>query len=229
MTAALSPLALGDVQWLVVCYVLVYGSLMLVCGKLGDLFGHRRIFRIGLLASAVGCAACAVAPDWVSFLGARVAQGVGTALALSCTPALATSLLSMAASRISAEIERLESDKALLSSRERLALAVEGSQLALWDLNVATGEVFISERWGAMAGESPEATQTTLAKLFGAVHPEDQQAVERAYRDVLTGAVPFYGVTHRVQRADGTVIWVRSHGKVSQRDANGRALRLVGT
>ena len=41
-------LALGDVQWLVICYVLVYGSLMLVCGKLGDLFGHRLIFRIGL-------------------------------------------------------------------------------------------------------------------------------------------------------------------------------------
>ena len=47
-------LALADVQWLVVCYVLVYGSLMLVCGKLGDLFGHRRIFRIGLVLSALG-------------------------------------------------------------------------------------------------------------------------------------------------------------------------------
>ena len=34
-------LALVDVQWIVICYVLVYGSLMLVCGKLGDLFGHR--------------------------------------------------------------------------------------------------------------------------------------------------------------------------------------------
>ena len=85
-------LALGDVQWLVICYVLVYGSLMLVCGKLGDLFGHRLIFRIGLVISAVGCAACAAAPDWPLFLWARAAQGVGTALALSCTPALATSL-----------------------------------------------------------------------------------------------------------------------------------------
>jgi MFS family permease len=85
-------LALGDVQWIVICYVLVYGSLMLVCGKLGDLFGHRRIFRIGLFVSALGCAACAMAPDWRLFLMARAAQGVGTALALSCTPALATSL-----------------------------------------------------------------------------------------------------------------------------------------
>ncbi len=85
-------LALGDVQWLVICYVLVYGSLMLVCGKLGDLFGHRLIFRIGLVISAIGCAACAAAPDWPLFLWARAGQGIGTALALSCTPALATSL-----------------------------------------------------------------------------------------------------------------------------------------
>lgn len=85
-------LALVDVQWLVICYVLVYGSLMLVCGKLGDLFGHRLIFRLGLAASAVACAACALAPSWPLFLLARAAQGIGTALAISCTTALAVSL-----------------------------------------------------------------------------------------------------------------------------------------
>ena len=85
-------LALADVQWLVICYVLVYGSLMLVAGKLGDLFGHRLVFQIGLAISAVGCAACAAAPDWPLFLWARAVQGIGTALALACTPALATSL-----------------------------------------------------------------------------------------------------------------------------------------
>src|SRR5437868_12312370 len=65
---------------------------MLVCGKLGDLFGHRLIFRIGLAISAIACAACAAAPDWPLFLWARASQGIGTALVLSCTPALATSL-----------------------------------------------------------------------------------------------------------------------------------------
>lgn len=85
-------LALADVQWLVICYVLVYGSLMLVAGKLGDLFGHRLVFQAGLAISAIGCAACAVAPDWSLFLWARGVQGIGTALALAGTPALATSL-----------------------------------------------------------------------------------------------------------------------------------------
>ena len=65
---------------------------MLVCGKLGDLFGHRLIFRLGLALSVIGLTACALAPDWPLFLWARAGQGVGTALALSCAPALATSL-----------------------------------------------------------------------------------------------------------------------------------------
>src|SRR5437588_10513843 len=77
-------LALGDVQWLVVCYVLVYGSLMLVCGKIGDLVGHRLIFRTGLVVTAVGCGACAVAPDWSLFLLARTVHAIGTAVALAC-------------------------------------------------------------------------------------------------------------------------------------------------
>jgi MFS family permease len=72
--------------------VLVYGSLMLVCGKLGDLVGHRLVFRVGLIVSAIGCAACAAAPSWSLFLWARAGQGVGTALALACGPALSTSL-----------------------------------------------------------------------------------------------------------------------------------------
>jgi MFS family permease len=78
------PAGAGDVQWLVICYVLVYGSLMLVCGKLGDLFGYRLIFRIGS-ASRAGCVACAMAPTGAVPV-ARASQGVGTALALSCTP-----------------------------------------------------------------------------------------------------------------------------------------------
>ncbi len=143
--------------------------------------------------------------------------------------ALATSLVSMTAARVSAEMERIDNDRALLRSRERLELAVEGSQLALWDLNVKTGEVFLSERWAAMLGETPAATLTTLARLFARVHPEDQRAVERAYQSAVNGAVPFYEVTHRSLRDDGGFVWVRSHGKVSQRDSAGNALRLVGT
>lgn len=85
-------LPLEMIQWIIICYVLTYSSLMLVAGKLGDRYGRRRIFKLGLTVSCVGLAACAAAPSFELLLPARVAQGLGVALAIACGPALATSL-----------------------------------------------------------------------------------------------------------------------------------------
>jgi MFS family permease len=83
-------LALPDIQWLVICYVLTYGSLMLGIGRVGDIFGHVRVFRAGLVVSAVACLLCAVAPSYPWLLAFRVLQGIGAALVISCGPALVT-------------------------------------------------------------------------------------------------------------------------------------------
>jgi MFS family permease len=80
------------IQWLIICYVLTYGSLLLAVGRIGDVFGHARVFRFGLAWSAVAFVACALAPSYGALLGARVMQGVGAALVLGCGPALATGL-----------------------------------------------------------------------------------------------------------------------------------------
>jgi EmrB/QacA subfamily drug resistance transporter len=85
-------LPLEMIQWIIICYVLTYSSLTLIAGKLGDRYGRRRIFKIGLAASCIGLAACSLAPSFGALLPARVAQGLGTALAIACGPALATSL-----------------------------------------------------------------------------------------------------------------------------------------
>ena len=85
-------LQLQSIQWVAIAYVLTYACIMLVCGRLGDLFGHRRVFRAGLAVSIVALALCALAPTYPWLLAYRVLQGVGTALVLSCGPALATAL-----------------------------------------------------------------------------------------------------------------------------------------
>ncbi len=89
ITAAFA-LSLPDIQWVVVCYVLTYASLMLGFGRLGDIFGHRRVFAAGLICNAVGLALCAAAPSFGWFLAFRVVQGIGAALTLACGPALIT-------------------------------------------------------------------------------------------------------------------------------------------
>ncbi len=81
---------LTDIQWVVICYVTTYAALMLVCGKLGDLFGYRRVFAIGLAMATVALALCALAPTFGWLLFFRFLQGLATALVVSCAPALAT-------------------------------------------------------------------------------------------------------------------------------------------
>jgi MFS family permease len=85
-------LEVPQIQWLVICYVLTYGALLLAVGRIGDVFGHARVFRFGLAWSVVAFVACALAPTYEWLLAARVLQGVGAALVLGCGPALATSL-----------------------------------------------------------------------------------------------------------------------------------------
>ncbi|WP_165585359.1 MFS transporter [Roseococcus sp. SYP-B2431] len=85
-------LTVPDIQWIVICYVLTYGSLMLVVGRLGDIFGDARVFRFGLAWSAVSYLLLTVIPGYEALLVCRILQGIGAALVLGCGPALATVL-----------------------------------------------------------------------------------------------------------------------------------------
>jgi EmrB/QacA subfamily drug resistance transporter len=85
-------LSIPAIQWVIIAYTLTYAALMLVFGRVGDMLGYRRIFLTGSGWSAVAFVVCAMAPSYHALLAARVMQGVGAALVLSCGPALATSL-----------------------------------------------------------------------------------------------------------------------------------------
>ena len=56
-------LPIADIQWVVISYTLTYAALMLVCGRAGDLFGHRPIFLIGCTTSALAFVCCTIAPS----------------------------------------------------------------------------------------------------------------------------------------------------------------------
>ncbi|HEX6787514.1 MAG TPA: MFS transporter [Acidimicrobiales bacterium] len=72
--------SLTDLQWVVTAYLLTLGSLLVLGGSLGDLFGRRRVFVIGLTGFALTSALCAVAPTANLLIAARLLQGVAAAL-----------------------------------------------------------------------------------------------------------------------------------------------------
>src|SRR5438094_1885824 len=69
-----------DVQWVIEAYSLLLAALLLVGGSLGDHYGRRRVFLIGVALFAVASARCGLAPNIDQLIVARAAQGLGAAL-----------------------------------------------------------------------------------------------------------------------------------------------------
>jgi EmrB/QacA subfamily drug resistance transporter len=69
-----------NLEWTVNAYVVVFASLILLGGKLGDRFGRKRIFMVGLVIFTVSSAACALSTTDSQLIGFRAVQGVGGAL-----------------------------------------------------------------------------------------------------------------------------------------------------
>jgi DHA2 family methylenomycin A resistance protein-like MFS transporter len=79
---------MSTLQWVVDIYNLAYASLILTGGTLGDLFGRRRVFLIGVGIFAAGSIICAVAPDAIVLVLGRGIAGIGAALLLPVAPAI---------------------------------------------------------------------------------------------------------------------------------------------
>ncbi len=79
----------GHVQWIVVSYLLAITSLIVVAGRLGDLWGRRRMLLVGIALFTVASALCGAATSLGLLIAARAAQGLGAALMMALTLALA--------------------------------------------------------------------------------------------------------------------------------------------
>jgi EmrB/QacA subfamily drug resistance transporter len=80
----------ANLSWVVTGYALAFGGLLLLGGRLGDLFGRRRVFMIGVALFAVASALGGIAQNEAMLLGSRGLQGVGAALASPTALALIT-------------------------------------------------------------------------------------------------------------------------------------------
>src|SRR5213593_2166259 len=70
-----------SLAWVVNAYLLTYGGFLLLGGRLGDLFGHRRLFLAGITLFTVASLACGLSTTQGFLIGARSVQGIGGAIA----------------------------------------------------------------------------------------------------------------------------------------------------
>jgi len=121
-------------------------------------------------------------------------------------------------------------ERALTEARDRLQLALEGSSASLWDTDLRSNEIFVSEGPAGVLGEPLGDTRATVDVFKLVVHPEDLPRVERESMRAVKGTIDEYALEHRVRSATGGWKWVYSRGRVMERDPKtGRALRMTGT
>src|SRR5437763_7951171 len=84
-------------QWIVDAYLLTLGSLILVGGSLGDIFGELRMFTLGVASFGLASVLCAVAPDSTTLIVFRGLQGIAGALLTPASLAVITATFSGAA------------------------------------------------------------------------------------------------------------------------------------
>lgn len=128
-----------------------------------------------------------------------------------------------------ASIGLREREAFLKGDRERYAFALEGANDGLWDWNMATGEVWYSERWQTMLGYAPGEIAQHFSAWEALVHPDDKRGVLDALEAHRCGHAASYSAEHRLRHKDGSWLWILTRGKIVSRASGGRPLRAVGT
>lgn len=134
------------------------------------------------------------------------------------------------ASGVMADIDdRRKVEQALRESEERLKLALEASNDGLYDWNVRTNEVFLSDRYFTMCGYDPAGMPHTVDGTKMIIHPEDVPLYEKILSDYRKGRIERHELELRQLHKEGQYVWILSRGRVVGKDEKGRNLRVIGT
>jgi PAS domain S-box-containing protein len=124
---------------------------------------------------------------------------------------------------------RQETERELRESRERLHMAIESTELGLWELNIQTGDAVHDPRALAMIGFTSEEAPPTLDFWGSRCHSDDLSRIRKAFNDHVKGITPLYQCEYRILAKSDEWKWVASRGKVIELDENGNPLRMAGT
>ncbi|MBT0963140.1 PAS domain S-box protein [Denitromonas iodatirespirans] len=125
---------------------------------------------------------------------------------------------------------RRQAEEALQASKERWRFALEGARDGVWDWDLQTGELYLSERDMAILGyEGEDGAHSHIDQWAERVHPDDRAVRHAALAQYLAGEAPLYTCECRLRGRDGRWRWLQTRGRVASRAADGTALRLIGT
>jgi len=122
-----------------------------------------------------------------------------------------------------------EQELKLKISEERFKFALETSTSGIWDWDVKAGTVHYSPQ-SLKILELDAANNMAAAERWNEiVHPDDLENYYKLIEEHFDNKTPFYENFHRVLTSKNKYKWILSRGKVIERDANGKPLKVIGT
>ncbi|NPD44779.1 PAS domain S-box protein [Lentimicrobium sp. S6] len=125
--------------------------------------------------------------------------------------------------------ERVSTQKALSESEETLRLALDSSKQGIYDFNIQTGEIKVSDSYIIMIGHNPKTFIETNEKWTNRLHPNDVNHVLKNYSDYIEGKIPAYRIEFRIKTKQGKWKWILSMGSIVEYTEDGKPLRMLGT
>jgi diguanylate cyclase (GGDEF)-like protein/PAS domain S-box-containing protein len=123
----------------------------------------------------------------------------------------------------------IQAQEQVVESEKRLQQVMEITREGVWDWDILSGKVIHNSQWYRTLLYSPEELPDTVQTFVELIHPEDREAVWERLNKLLEGTSKSYHSEHRLIRNDGKIIWVHDRGGVVARDADGNALRVIGS
>ena len=111
---------------------------------------------------------------------------------------------------------------------QRMALATDAASIGVWDWEVAADRWFFSATYFTMLGYAPDVDNCDRQIWIDRVHPDDRDTVLAAMQQAREGRHSTYQYEARILHANGTYRSIQSIGRVLERDASGRASRMMG-
>nr|WP_256260979.1 GGDEF domain-containing phosphodiesterase [Shewanella sp. NIFS-20-20] len=117
----------------------------------------------------------------------------------------------------------------LKDSEHRWFFAVEGSRNGIWDWNIITGDVYLSDRWKEIVGFDSHEIEHNYQAWESRIHPDDKAQVLAELKAYISGQQPEFESLHRLKHKRGHYVWVMDRGMLVEWDCEGRPERIIGT
>lgn len=137
-------------------------------------------------------------------------------------------LLKLISNMLSSAFERSHMMRRIKENEFRLELAISNSREGVWDWNMISDKVFLSEAWYNLFGYKENEIRHEFSALEKMIHPDDRKGRSEQWQKHIKGDLDYYEFTLRMLTKTGDWKWILEKGKVISQAPDGSPVRAIG-